>query len=64
MMIDKYINMVTGIGKKLQSVVGDIEFIKYTRGVSDVGIENLRSLRSKLVDTKRKLYDILDFVRV
>ena len=50
------------IKNKLLSVAGNIEFIKQTRGASEVGVENLRDLRVKLVDVKRKLYEILDIL--
>jgi len=48
------------IKNKLLSVLGNIGFIEHTGGASEVGVENLRDLRVKLVDVKHKLYEILD----
>jgi len=61
-MMKDYRQEIGEIKNKLLSVAGNIEFIKQTRGASEVGVENLRDLRVKLVDVKRKLYEILDIL--
>ena len=48
------------IKNKLLSVAGNIEFMEQTRGASKLSVDSLRDLRVKLVDVKRKLYEILD----